>query len=77
MDKDEAKSFLLKIKKEIPSLSKIIVEYEGSGDSFGDFCSYSYEQTKSKELIIENIYIDNEDLSSFKELSYSFPKRLP
>ena len=71
MDRAEAKSFLLKIKKEIPSLSIIRVEYEGSGDSFGDFYSYNYKQIEPKELNIENIYTDKESFSSFKLLTNS------
>lgn len=56
MDRNEVKLKLIEIKKKIPSLDRITVSYEGSGDSFGDFNEYDYEQTKQKSTDIKDIY---------------------
>jgi len=43
MHKKVAKEVLKELKEKYPTIDKITVQYEGSGDSFGDFWDYEFE----------------------------------
>lgn len=55
MSKELYREILKELKNEFPTVSKIEVDYEGSGDSFDDFYNTKVEYTDNKELDDEKI----------------------